>query len=417
MKKIALIFPGQGSQYIGMGRVLCENYDIANRIFEEAGDALGFDLKKLCIEGNFQELTRTENTQPAILTASVAAYKVYMQEYGMIPSFCAGHSLGEFSALTCVNAIGFTDAVKIVRARGQFMQEAASDSGAMAAISNIDTALVEEVCSRYKNPDNIAVISNYNSPVQVVISGHKTAVTEVGNILAEKGARVVPLNVSAPFHSPLMQPAADKLAEELKKYNYNPLKYPVISNVTALPYTSHESIIENLTMQMVQPVRWQESMEFLTANKIELAIELGPQAVLRNLMKKNAPEIMTLAFDKEEDINLLKSEWEAENKKKGNAPTVITKCLAIAVCTQNRNWNNEEYQKGVIEPYRNIQKLQEEIEMSGQAPTIEQMTMALDMLSSVFITKKTPAEEQIERFNQVFDETGTRSLFPNFSIK
>jgi len=426
MNKIALLFPGQGSQYVGMGKELCKKYTVANEVFEEANEVLGFDLKKLCFEGDLQELTKTENTQPAILTTSVAMFKVYMQEFGFEPRYLAGHSLGEYSALTCSGVISFSDAIKIVRNRGKFMQESAAlGTGAMAAVSGIDKEIIEKECEEISSENNIVVISNYNSPDQIVISGHCDAVSKLSERFKDIGANVVPLNVSAPFHSPLMKAAAEKLREELLKYNYGSFKWPVVSNVEAIPYQGNEKIVENLTIHMTKAVKWQQSIEYMKSNGIDMFIELGPKTVLKGLMRKNAPGVAAFSYDKEEDIEKLRdlllskksvSEVESSSKKKEFKHTVLTKCLAIAVCTRNRNWNNEEYQKGVVEPYRKIQQMQLELENQGKEPSYEQMLEALEMLKSVFITKKVPYEEQVERFNEVFDETNTRGLFPDFKF-
>jgi [acyl-carrier-protein] S-malonyltransferase len=431
MKKIAFVFLGQGSQYVGMGAELCKESVLARRTFEEANEALGFDLQKLCFEGDLPELTKTENTQPAILTASVAAFRVYLQEIGAAPDFTAGHSLGELSALVCSGAVKFTDAVKLVRLRGKFMQEAvALGVGAMSAISKMEQSVIEEECRKISSANRTVVVSNINSPEQIVISGHLEAVTEAGEKLKEMGARVIPLKVSAPFHSPLMQPAADLFKAELLKCTYEDLRWPVISNVTALPYESKDKILENLTLQIVKPVQWRASMAYLEQQGVETAVEMGPGNVLKNLMKSNAKGIVTFSLDKPDDRKAL-AEMLATNNQPAAASqaavqepkkvlklnsTVVTRCLAIAVCTRNRNWNDEEYQKGVVEPYRKIQQLQDELEKDGKEPTKEQMQSALDMLRSVFVTKQTPVEEQVSRFNQVFDETGTRGLFADFKM-
>lgn len=421
MKKLALLFPGQGSQYVGMCKELCEEYASARETFEEANDTLGFDLQKLCFEGSIEELTKTENTQPAILTASIAMHKVYMEITGIEPLYCAGHSLGEYSALVCSGAIRFSDALKIVRSRGRFMQEAVPHGvGAMAAVSGVSRDILGEECRKVNKENSLVVLSNINSPDQIVISGHKSAVNEVGEVLKDLGARFISLKVSAPFHSPLMQPAADRLKVELEKYTYNPLRYQVISNVTALPYEGKDSIISNLTAQIVQPVNWQASMKYLDKQGIKTAIEMGPQTVLKNLMKKDALGITTFSFDQKEDfdaiIDLKKGADEGGKDDIASKLKLITRCIAIAVCTKNSNWDNEEYDRGVVKPYRKVQQMLEELEKQGTEPSLEQMNEALEMLRSVFITKRTPVDEQIERFDQVFDESEMRHLFPQFKI-
>jgi [acyl-carrier-protein] S-malonyltransferase len=421
MKKLALLFPGQGSQYVGMGKALCSKYPIAQQIFEQANQALGFDLQKLCFEGDLKELTKTENTQPAILTVGVAAFKVFMQELKVIPQFMAGHSLGEITALTCAGAIHFTDAVKLVRQRAQYMQEAVPIGvGAMAAVSGPDQETIETECRNYSTEENFVAISNYNSSDQIVISGHIKAVNHIGDKLTQMGAKVIPLKVSAPFHSPLMQPAANHFGDELNNYLFSDLVCPVISNVNALPYKNKQEIIPNLTLQIVKPVQWQSSIEYLRSQGIGLVIEMGPQSVLKKLVKRITPKIEAYSYDDENDIKTLKTIIEPDsftiNKQKKDEPTVVTRCLAIAVCTRNRNWNNEEYQKGVIEPYQKIQRMQEELEKEKRKPSSEQMYQALEMLRSVFDTKKVPLDEQIARFNQIFEETKTREVLSDFKM-
>lgn len=414
--KIAMIFPGQGSQYVGMGKNLCEKYEIARKTFQEANEALNFDLQKLCFEGDMEELTKTENSQPAILTVSVAAYRVYMEKIGVPPTLMAGHSLGEYSALVCAGSMEFADAVKIVRQRGLFMQDAVPVGvGAMAAIGDLDRELVEEECEKYsKANDKVVVVSNYNGKKQLVISGHKEAVEELGEIFAEMDGLVIPLKVSAPFHCPMMKPAADNLEQELKKYNYNDIAYPVISNVHVKPYESKDAIIDNLASQVVEPVRWYDTIKYFEEQGIEMAIELGPKTVLKKLMKKNAKDISTYSFDKENDWkNITRKLIISEHNEytECNLMPVITKCMAVAVSTKNSNFNNEEYQDGVIEPYRRIKEIQEDIEENGVNPSKEQAQEALDMLKTVFDTKKTPIEEQKDRFNQIFEATGTGDIF------
>ncbi len=416
MGSLALLYPGQGSQYIGMGQALCADFPVARVTFEEANDVLRFDLQKLCFEGDSAQLTLTENAQPALLTAAIAALRVYLLEIGVIPEFTAGHSLGEITALTGAGAIDFTDALRLVRQRGRFMQEASTlGMGSMAAIRGVDQSLVEAECAKVNRDNFTVVVSNYNAPEQTVISGLTEAVLTVTERLARHGAEAIPLNVSAPFHSPLMAAVAAQFALELQKYQFHPLRWPVISNVDVLPYAGPERIAENLIQQITGPVRWTSTMEFLAKQGITEAIEIGPRNVLKNLAQRNLPAIAAYSFDNQGDLKILQQIYS----KTAPSPTefkhtVVTKCIQIAVCTRNRNWNNDEYQKGVVEPYRRVQALQDELERESREPTPEEMKEALEMLRSVFATKRTPLDEQVERFNEVFLVTGTRALFPDF---
>ncbi|MCK4261228.1 MAG: ACP S-malonyltransferase [Halanaerobiales bacterium] len=410
MKGLAFIFPGQGAQYVGMGKDLCQEFAIAKQTFEEANDALGYDLMKLCFEGDMEELTKTENTQPAILTNSIASFRVYMQEIGITPEYVAGHSLGEFSALVSSGALEFRDAVKIVNKRGQFMQEAVPIGvGGMMAVMKLDRKDVDEVCKEVSKPNDVVVPANYNSDKQIVISGHINAVKRAGEKLAELGGMVKLLQVSAPFHSPLMLPTRERLSEELQKYTFGTIKFPVISNVNALPYEGSEKIIENLANQIDSPVRWHESMEYIHKQGIVRAIEMGPKKVLKSLMKRSFKSIEVLQLENKAHLDAVR-----EVLKKKDFAKVVSKCLAIVVCTRNRNWDDDEYQKGVVEPYRKIQQLQAQIEEKGIETTEEDARKALEMLKMVFETKKVPIEEQTERFTEVFDESGTWSVFPDF---
>ncbi|EPY11370.1 MULTISPECIES: ACP S-malonyltransferase [Paenibacillus] len=414
MKRLAFLFPGQGSQFVGMGKQFYDNYKVAKDVFEEASDTLGLDFVKLCFDSASDELARTENTQPAILTMSVAAYKLYMELIGFQPAYAAGHSLGEFSALTCAGVITFADALQIVRQRGIFMQEAvAEEIGAMCAIIGMRQEIVEEECKKFSESDRIAVISNYNSPQQTVISGHRKAVNSVAKQLEDRGARVSFLRVSAPFHSPLMEPAACKLHQELLTYKYNQFDFPVISNVSGRPYRDDSEVIETLTAQMTSPVRWNESMQYLVQMGINHFVELGPQNILTKLLKDNE-QIVSLAFGKIQDVELAKKVFEIEmmsNTSNGEQKNLITKCLAAAVCTKNNNWDNEAYRSGVIESYKKIEQIQQKIDLYDHFPTVEELKEAIYLLKTIFETKQVPLQEQQERFKEILEQTGTTSLF------
>ncbi len=303
MAKWAFLFPGQGSQYVGMGKDLKDNFKVAADVFAESDEALSDNLSKMCFEGPESDLKLTMNTQPAILTVSIAALKVLQQETGLEPSILAGHSLGEYSALVCAGALSFADAVRIVRKRGMFMQQAVpAGMGGMAAILGLDTELVEQACREGAQGEHVAP-ANYNCPGQIVISGHMEAVKRAVAKAEELGAkRAVMLPVSAPFHSALMKPAADMLAEALDLITVSDIKIPVLSNVEADFYPSKNDVKRLLTQQVNSPVRWIEQMDKLLQQKPDRALEIGPGNVLCGLMRKISREAPIQKVDTPDDI-------------------------------------------------------------------------------------------------------------------
>ncbi len=295
-KKVAFVFPGQGSQTVGMGKDLLERYPVARKTFEEADEALGFAISKLCFEGPEEDLRLTFNTQPAILTVSVAAYRI-LAEHGLQPVVAAGHSLGEYSALVASGALSFADAVRLVRKRGQFMQEAVPvGEGAMAAVMGLDSAEIVAICQQVEQETGLAVQAvNFNCPGQIVIAGAAKGVETASAALKAAGAkRAVGLPVSAPFHSTLMKPAAERLAEALADVAIGQAAFPIISNVTAAPVTDGDTIRQLLVSQAASPVRWIESVEAMGALGCDLFVEIGPGKVLSGFTKKILKEAETL---------------------------------------------------------------------------------------------------------------------------
>jgi len=306
MSETAFIFPGQGSQYVGMGKELTENFKVARETFEEADEALGFNLSGLCFNGPEEDLKLTFNTQPAILTTSIASLRVLSSETGIDPVVLAGHSLGEYSSLTAAQAIAFPDAVRTVRLRGTFMQEAVPPGeGAMAAILGLEAPEVEELCVQAAQGEVVAP-ANFNSPWQIVISGHAQAVARAVELALERGAKkAVMLAVSAPFHCSLMKPAAERLHDALQDIPVCDIGIPVISNADAEAYPSKEEIKNILVKQVDHPVRWEESMRELVKRGIKTVIEIGPGKVLTGLMRRITKDVKTVNLGNADDLKAL----------------------------------------------------------------------------------------------------------------
>jgi [acyl-carrier-protein] S-malonyltransferase len=287
MGKIAFIFPGQGSQTVGMGKDVAQSDANIAAVFQSADERLGFSLSSLIFEGPQETLTLTYNAQPALLTTSIALLEK-VKEAGITADYVAGHSLGEYTALVAAGAISFTDAVYAVRKRGEFMEEAVpAGEGTMAAVLGMDAAALEAVTKEVSEQGDPVQLANLNCPGQIVISGSKAGVEKAGQLAKERGAkRVIPLEVSGPFHSSLMKPAASKLQDVLNTIAIRDAEIPVISNVTAQPVVKKEEILRLLIEQLYSPVRWEQSVEMMIGLGVDTFIEIGPGKVLSGLVKK-----------------------------------------------------------------------------------------------------------------------------------
>ncbi|MEO7674844.1 MAG: ACP S-malonyltransferase [Pyrinomonadaceae bacterium] len=303
MGKTAFIFPGQGSQSVGMGKDLFDNFPAAREVFEQADEVLGFSLSDLCFAGDEAELQLTANTQPSILTVSVAVSRAMESNGFARPHFVAGHSLGEYSALVAARVLDFGDAVRTVRNRGTYMQEAVPvGSGAMAAILGLEVAIVENICSEAAQ-GQVCSPANINSSTQVVIAGDSDAVDRACVLMKDAGAkRAIKLNVSAPFHCSLMMPAQERLADDLAKLKYGNFEIPIVHNVDAVATDDAGKVAKALTRQVSSPVLWLQSISFLIGQGVETFIEVGPGKVLSGLVRQINRDVRVFNIENSESL-------------------------------------------------------------------------------------------------------------------
>jgi [acyl-carrier-protein] S-malonyltransferase len=306
--KTALLFPGQGSQKPGMGKDLFDAYQVAKDTFQEADDALGYSISKICFDGPAEELNLTYNGQPAILATSIAALRCLESERGPLSyEMAAGHSLGEWSALVAVGALEFADALKLVHLRGKAMQEAVPVGvGSMAAIMGMELAALNAICEEAREGE-VCSPANLNGGNQIVISGHKTAIDRAVALAKAQKSRAIPLKVSAPFHCQLMAPAAEKVAEALETIVIGAMKVPVVANVDAAPNQDSGRVKELLVKQVTGTVRWQESVEYMADQGVTRAIELGHGSVIKGLVRRIAKELVVHPIGNSDDIKGLES--------------------------------------------------------------------------------------------------------------
>ncbi|MGC5773108.1 ACP S-malonyltransferase [Paenibacillus pabuli] len=390
MSNVALLFPGQGSQIVGMGKGFWNHFDVARKLFEEASDAISIDLRKLCFEGSMDDLTMTMNAQPALLTVSVITYQVYMQEIGVAPAYLAGHSLGEYSALVCAGVLSFHDAIKLVRQRGIIMHNAdPHQQGTMAAISHIPLNTLQKICEEVSTSEHPVCVACINTDQQFVISGHRRSIQEVIKRTESMEAKHAFINVSGPYHSPMMQRAAEQFKVELDQNQYEPAKTPIISNVTAAPYQSDQSVAQYLDMQMTMPVRWSESMQYLVGKGVTEVIELGSKHVLVSLMSKITKRIIPYSLSQPSDLLTLTNTSERKNKLLTIHKKWLSKMMVTALISRNYNPDSISYTQTVDPLFHQLQRVKEQIK-NGYELSEEEINETLQVCHSILTAKQIP---------------------------
>ncbi len=416
-EKVALLFPGSGSQYVGMAHTLYKQYPIVRQTFQEVDDYLGYKLSKICFEGGITKLNKIQNMLLAIYTTSVAFFHVFQEESGIFPTYSAGHSLGEYSALTCSGVLSFSDGIRIIKRRCQIADEVAREQkGCMSIIKNTTVSAISRACASFNSDGMIATVACYNSPTQFLISGNEKAIMEVEKKLISEydDVQVAPIVGGAPYHSPLMKKKAEEFKDELTQYTLEDFNWPVVSNVDSVPYQSKDEVVDKLVRQLYNPVLWIDTISYLCKKNVTTVFEVGPQSILKNLTKENTDLLSAFSIDDKTDRKRIFSSM-SDNQLEGAAHIsrlqAIKLCLTHAVSTRNNRADTEDYDHKVISLYEKIMKDKNMFEAKRDLPTEEHVIQSLIMLNEVFNAKRTPESERNMRIQQILDKTGIVDIY------
>lgn len=428
MKNIAMLFPGQGAQYVGMAQQLLANDAQSRQLFAEASEVLSQDMTALCSTAGAEQLNQTQFTQPALVLCGVAAYRRFVRDTGLTPVVMAGHSIGEITALIAANALSLADGLRLAQARGAAMAAlSAPGEMGMTAVVKLSRDKVEQICQAQPGFGETFVIANYNSAAQLVLSGTVSALASVEPVLKAAGANCITLRVSGAFHSPFMQQAAAQVAPLFHDVPFAQPKIPVIANVNARLYQQAADIAPSLLAQISAPVLWQDSIERLAGGEfnadlplagagIDLYLDMGPGVVLKKLTQVLLPAAPAFALDHAEDQAPLARALEVDIRNRRYQPAFVGKCMAVAVATRNQNFDEAAYQQGVLQPYQQLKSLHDSLQASQQSADLSQMRQALQWLAQIMTTKAASPSEQQQRLHEIVRVTGTEHLLTELAV-
>ena len=412
MSNIAFLFPGQGSQSVGMGKSICLNYSVAKETFKEASDVLGLDMEHLCSADCMEdELTDSKGGQLAVVTMSIASYRVCEEEMGLVPTLGAGHSLGEISALTCSGAITFSDALKIVRIRSRLMQSIADENiGGRALVLGLDRALIDHIAKDAAKDRQQVEVSNHNSFDQIVVSGKMESLDAFKHKVVDFGGEyipfsLIPMMVDAPFHSSLMKDTAERLRDELACFTFHPMQWPVISSAMVKPYENHGRVVELLSQQMCSPVEWYRTIEFIKDRGVDGFLVVGYGDTLTNIYRSSDKSRSTLKMFSfcNEYVQFKEMMWRR----------FLPYLLGIIVSTAQRIRNKLDYEETVIVPHRQLQDLGRKIDQFEGVPSELDLKKGLTLFTDILNAKGLNREEIMEIVANVIKDTGTKILLDN----
>lgn len=383
MNKIAVVFPGQGSQFIGMGKTLCQQFTTAERVFEVAEEILGIPLRQICFEGRVSELNRITTLFPAIITYGVASYKVFQEMTGIKADYMAGHSLGEYAALVCSGTLDFSDAIRLVEKRASLcLEHSLTEQGSMTVIDGLDASTINKYCERLLKESKSIYISCYNKEKQIVVSGQSQGIMELEDMAMEECAQVTPMIMMPPFHCPLMEPITKEMREYLQSIPFRKGNVTVIGNVNGMPYPKErEKITGNLTHHLVKPVMWYQSLKYMQIKGVRTVVEMGAHNYLTAMVKEINPGCKAYAYGMNQDWDLKKLASTNNNLRL----SLPKKCIKIVVSSKNYSKNTSGYDEKVMRAYKELEAISNGRDIEGETDD-----RAMKLLLEILDLKEVP---------------------------